>query len=39
LFRDELLQDMVEAEPVTLLPAPEPAPAGVGKLRDDQLKV
>jgi hypothetical protein len=33
-LRDELLQDMVEAGLVTLLPAPEPAPAGVANRKD-----
>jgi hypothetical protein len=33
-LRDELLQDMVEAGLVTLLPAPEPAPAGVANRKN-----
>jgi hypothetical protein len=34
ILSDELLQDMVEAGLVTLLPAPEPAPAGVANRKD-----
>jgi hypothetical protein len=38
-LRDELLQDMVEAGLVTLLPAPaEPAPAGVANRKVDGTK-